>query len=43
MTELRLQSERDGVVRVRYGSVVRELQMKAGARKVLDESLRTLG
>jgi alpha-L-fucosidase 2 len=41
MTELRIQSERDGVVRVRYGSVVRELQMKAGTRKVLDESLRT--
>jgi alpha-L-fucosidase 2 len=42
MTELRIQSQRDGVVRVRYGSVVRELQMKAGARKVLDGLLRTV-
>jgi alpha-L-fucosidase 2 len=43
MTELRILSEHDGVVRVRYGSVIRELQMKAGAREVLDESLRTVG
>jgi alpha-L-fucosidase 2 len=43
MTELRILSEYDGVVRVRYGSVTRELQMKAGAREVLDESLRTVG
>jgi alpha-L-fucosidase 2 len=40
---LRVQSERDGLVRVRYGSVVRELEMQTGARKVLDESLRTVG
>ncbi|WP_433969953.1 glycoside hydrolase family 95-like protein [Tunturiibacter gelidiferens] len=43
MTELRLKSKRHGVVRVRYGSVVRELQMRAGAKKVLDGLLRTVG
>jgi alpha-L-fucosidase 2 len=43
MTELRIQSERDGVVRVRYGSVVRELQMKAGEKKSLDGLLGTVG
>jgi len=43
MTELRVESERVGVVRVRYGSIVRELQMKSGERKVLDGLLRTVG
>jgi alpha-L-fucosidase 2 len=42
MTELRMQSELGGAVRVRYGSTVRELQMRAGERTVLDASLRTI-
>jgi alpha-L-fucosidase 2 len=42
MTEFRMQSELGGAVRVRYGSTVRELQLRAGERTVLDAALRTI-
>jgi alpha-L-fucosidase 2 len=42
MTEFRMQSELGGAVRVRYGSTVRELQLRAGEQTVLDAALRTI-